>query len=33
MVNALNRAFNKTRVHIMKKFAPSSRELKALKRY
>ncbi|WP_285110341.1 ISL3 family transposase [Pediococcus sp. AC40] len=33
IVNALNRAFNKTRVRIMKKFAPSSREFKALKRY
>nr|WP_229094872.1 transposase [Pediococcus acidilactici] len=33
IVNALNRAFNKTRVRITKKIAPSSREFKALKRY
>lgn len=33
LTNALNRAFNQTRVRIMKQFAPSSREFKALKRY
>jgi transposase len=33
IVNALNRAFNKTRIRLMKQFAPSSRESLALKRY
>ncbi|EJF00437.1 transposase IS204/IS1001/IS1096/IS1165 family protein [Liquorilactobacillus mali KCTC 3596 = DSM 20444] len=33
IINALNRAFNKTRVRLMKQFAPSSREFRALKRY
>lgn len=33
IINALNRAFNKTRIKVMKKFTPSSREFHALKRY
>ncbi|WP_143443235.1 ISL3 family transposase, partial [Lentilactobacillus parakefiri] len=33
LVNALNRAFNKTRVRLMKTLATSSREYRALKRY
>lgn len=33
VINALNRAFNKTRVKFMKQFGSSSREFHALKRY
>ncbi|WP_125982757.1 ISL3 family transposase [Loigolactobacillus iwatensis] len=33
IINAINRAFNKTRIRLMKKFATSSREYRALKRY
>ncbi|OXT09778.1 ISL3 family transposase, partial [Streptococcus sp. KR] len=33
LVNALNRAFNKTRVRLMKTLATSSRQYHALKRY
>lgn len=33
IINALNRAFNKTRVRFMKQFGSSSREFHALKRY
>lgn len=33
IINALNRAFNKTRVRLMKQFGTSSREFHALKRY
>ncbi|KRL02278.1 ISL3 family transposase [Liquorilactobacillus capillatus] len=33
IINALNRAFNRTRIRLMKQFSPSSREFRALKRY
>ena len=33
IINALNRAFNKTRIRLSKKFNTSSREFRALKRY
>ncbi|WP_283680485.1 ISL3 family transposase [Lentilactobacillus sp. Marseille-Q4993] len=33
IINDLNRAFNKTRIKVMKNFSHSSREYKALKRY
>lgn len=33
LTNTLNRAFNQTRVQIIKQFAPNSREFKAPKHY